>query len=291
MKLRAEFDYDELLTDAAGFLDEYAPAEPVPDEELQTRAARFLAGLPGLDPTPVVAEPTPVDYAGLLDEAAEFLTGLPQLREQSRDHLGRFGSGGGGAAAMHDEATIRGTFSYHDPKTGLEAEVVGIVRDRHSTEVHIAIRDRTGKQVGEAMRTIGPAGRNDTVRHDGMGLFEPGLQGQGFGTRFNAHAEESYRAHGIEKITVHANIDVGGYSHARAGYNFKDDNARASAVVHMAQTSRQYPPAIREQVNAAIRNHNVTPIELAMIGHTPGATTWPGKEMLLGSDWEGVKTL
>jgi hypothetical protein len=92
------------------------------------------------------------------------------------------------------------------------------------------------------------------------------MQGQGFATRFNAHAEEAYRAYGIERITTNANIDVGGYSHARAGYDFADDNARAAAVVHMATQAHRYPKAIREQVNAAIRNHNVTPIELAMIG-------------------------
>ena len=139
------------------------------------------------------------------------------------------------------------------------------------------------------VRTIRPAGQA-TVRHDGMAL-QPGFQGQGFATRFNAHAEESYRAHGIERVTTNANIDVGGYSHARAGYDFADGNARASAIVHMVQTSGKYSPDVRAEVNAAIGNHNVTPIELAMIGHTPGATTWPGKEMLLGSMWEGVKTL
>ncbi len=34
-----------------------------------------------------------------------------------------------------------------------------------------------------------------------------------------------------------------------------------------------------------------TPLDVAMVGHTPGATTWPGKEIMLDSDWQGVKML
>ena len=34
-----------------------------------------------------------------------------------------------------------------------------------------------------------------------------------------------------------------------------------------------------------------SPLDLAMVGHTPGAKTWPGKEIMLESDWQGVKML
>lgn len=224
--------------------------------------------------------------ASTLEELAKH---LPGKHDQSSHGTG----GSANPGSMHDEATIRETFGYRDEATGMSAEVTGIrsTGPGSSTYVDIAIKDQDGNVVGEAVRTIRPANQR-TVRHDGMAL-QPGMQGQGFATRFNAHAEESYRAHGIQRITTNANIDVGGYSHARAGYDFANNESRSAAIVHMVTTPKypSYPQAVRDQVNAAIRNNNVTPIELAMIGHTPGATTWPGKEMLLGSMWEGVKTL
>lgn len=215
-----------------------------------------------------------------------FVSTGPSAREYKRDKDGKFATTD--SSDLSDEATIHATFNFTDDATGLSAEVTSIRTGTGATYVDIAIKDRSGKVVGQAVRSI----RDDqrTVRHDGMAL-SPGMQGQGFATRFNAHAEESYRAHGIERITTNANIDVGGYSHARAGYDFANATARADALVHMAVQADKYPQAIRDEVNAAIRNHDVTPIELAMIGHTPGAKTWPGKEMLLGSMWEGVKTL
>lgn len=191
---------------------------------------------------------------------------------------------------MHDEATIRDTYTFTDVPTGLSTEVTGInVGGGGQAYVYIQINDRDGNPVGEATRTIlRPEQR--TVRHDGMGI-EPGFQGQGFATRFNARVEESYRAHGIERIELNANIDVGGYAWARAGYDFRDDGARSMALVHVAKQADRYSQAIRDEVNRMIRDNNATPIELAMIGWTPGATSWPGKEMMLGSTWDAVKKL
>lgn len=193
-------------------------------------------------------------------------------------------------ASLHDEAEIRATYTFTDEPTGLSTEVTGInVGAGGQAYVYIQINDRDGNPVGEATRTILRSDQR-AVRHDGMGI-EPGFQGQGFATRFNARAEESYRTHGIERIELNANIDVGGYAWARAGYDFRDDNARAVALVHVATRAGSYSQAVRDEVNRAIRNPNITPIELAMIGYTPGATTWPGKEMMLGSNWDAVKKL
>lgn len=195
-----------------------------------------------------------------------------------------------GPQALHDEATIRATYTFTDEVSGLSTEITGINRGGGGQAyVYIQINDRNGNPVGEATRTILRPDQR-AVRHDGMGI-EPGFQGQGFATRFNAHVEESYRAHGIDRIELNANIDVGGYAWARAGYDFRDDGARSAALVHMAKQAENYSQAVRDEVNRAIRNRDVTPIELAMIGYTPGATTWPGKEMLLGSTWDAVKRL
>lgn len=223
----------------------------------------------------------------------EVLAQLVQARIYKRDKDGKFGTGGGSPEQLHDdEQTIRDTFGYNDEATGMRAEVTAIrsTGPQSKTYVDVKITDRDGNHVGDAVRSIMPADQK-TVRHDGMALVAD-KQGQGFAARFNAHAEESYRANGIERVTTNANIDVGGYSHARAGYDFADPGSRAEAMVHVAKQADNYSQAVRDEVNRHIRNaEHVTPIELAMIGHTPGAKTWPGKEMMLGSNWEGVKEL
>lgn len=197
---------------------------------------------------------------------------------------------GRGSSRMHNDGTIRATFGYHDEATGLRSEVTEI---DHAPDgkvyVRIGITDRDGERVGRATVTINPASQR-TVRHDDI-VLRRGIQGQGFAIRFNAQVEESYRAHGIEQITTLANVDVGGYAHARAGYGFADANARAGVISYMSSRQRAYPRAVQDALSRAARNPSVTPIELAMIGHTPGATMWPGKEMMLGSRWEAVKGL
>ena len=75
-----ELTYDELLTRAAGVLDQFGVAEPVPDEELRPRAKRFLGGWPELDPAPVQPPPEVVDRDELVARAAAYLGGVPELR-------------------------------------------------------------------------------------------------------------------------------------------------------------------------------------------------------------------
>jgi len=136
--------------------------------------------------------------------------------------------------------------------------------------------------VGEASRTVHPAGER-TVTHETL-ILDEGVQGQGFATRYNAQVEESYRASGVERVELTANVDVGGYSWARAGYDFRDDQARAD----VADLARE---RFGDEFQSVLSNPDSSPIDFAMVGHTPGATTWPGKELMLESTWDGVKNL
>jgi hypothetical protein len=237
----------------------------------------------------------------LLEAAAPFLT-LPHLREQSRDHLGRFGSGGGGPdpASMHTVAAIRATYDYTDPVTGFSAMVRRPTQDgdpQRSTYVTIEIRDRKGKVIGSAERTIHASGQA-SVLHGGLAL-EPPFQGQGFATRWNQQVEGGYRANGIKQIHTHASggKDMNGsYTWARAGYEFGDagsrgDVARRFETAAGAARFHQGGPEIHAAVTKLVADPHASPIEFAMIGWSPGATTWFGKETILQVSWEGVKTL
>ncbi len=81
--------------------------------------------------------------------------------------------------------------------TGYRTEVVGIHRPG----------DPNPDINEQSKHPTVPAGRTMVTI-----VLETGQRGQGFATRFNAHAEETYRANGIKMITLHANIDVGGYA-------------------------------------------------------------------------------
>lgn len=216
-----------------------------------------------------------------------FVSTGPEARTYKRDKDGKFASGTP-QQLLDDDSAIRDTFEFHDAKTGLSSKVTDIIHDRVSTEAQIAIFDRDGNQVGRAIRTIKSADRAE-VHHDVLEL-DRGIQGQGFATRFNAHAEESYRGYGIRRITLRANQDVGGYAWARSGYDFADMNGRAN-VVNRARDRASHDVASRATIETVIARNDFLPIDLAMIGHTPGATTWPGKEIMLGSTWEAVKEL
>ena len=231
-------------------------------------------------------------------------------RSYTRDSDGKFASGGGGSPdAMHEEAQIRAAYTFTDPATGYRTAVEGVFRPgdpnpdinerlgRHPTVpagrtmVTVGVFDSAGNRIGEACRTMHPASQA-RVNHNYLVLDE-GQRGQGFATRFNAHAEETYRANGIKMITLHANIDVGGYAWARAGYDFRNSQTRRStgADAYVASAKRSDPQPVTDQFRKLAYDDKATPLDIAMIGHTPGATTWPGKEIMLESDWQGVKML
>jgi hypothetical protein len=199
---------------------------------------------------------------------------------------------------------VRAAYNYKDEKSGLTAKVTDIQREggyvqdeADFIEVEIKIYDKSGAEVGQAYRTIvRPSGdKPGYVSHEDFEL-NPGVQGTGFGSRWNARAEEVYREQGMDRVTLGANIDVGGYAWARAGYDFQpkgDDGYDSRQVVasHARQKAGNYDAATRAEIDRVASNPKASPIDFAMIGYVPGATTWPGKEIMLESSWSGVKEL
>ncbi|GLY01594.1 hypothetical protein [Actinoplanes sp. NBRC 101535] len=54
--------------------------------------------------------------------------------------------------------------------------------------------------------------------------IDEGLQGSGFAKAFNDHMEEWYVESGVDRIAIHASMDVGGYAWARAGFGWDTQN-------------------------------------------------------------------
>jgi hypothetical protein len=266
-----------------------------------------------------------VAYALELNDSVARASAIEALaKAQARDRRGRFaggggdggagageaggeGAGGGGAgggggektpAMLHDdEATIRGVYNYHDERTGLSARV-DTIRSQgpgFSTYVSGSILDRDGNTVGGFERDIRPANQA-TVSHGGLVLHRnPGgeeVQGQGFATRYNAKTEVSYREHGIKRIELNANIDVGGYAWAKAGYQFSDSYGRQNVIDRATIHKIVHPnPKVNAQIDRVMANRRSSPIDFAMIGYEPGLSVWPGKMIMLGSNWGGYKDL
>lgn len=212
------------------------------------------------------------------------------VEARARNHPGHSDQKSHGRKGLRtDDAAIRETFAFSDNKTGIRAEVSDIRRSETFTSVTIEMRDQAGRVVGLAGRTFDDEDPT-SVEHTLM-MMDPRLQGQGFATRYNAKVEDAYRAAGIEEITLEAGKTVGGYAWARAGYDFADSRSRAGVARRAKESAKRYGPDVQDEIARVAGNRKASPVEFAMIGHTPGATTWPGKEIMLGSDWQGVKRL
>lgn len=244
--------------------------------------------------------PPAVDHPGHPDQSTH-----GRKRKKTEEKSDDDGRGAGGtesspsvgqrfANGMHNDNAIRAAFDYHDEQTGMTAKVVRVFNSPYgqqdAVQVNIEIHDRDGKLVGAGGRIISADGT--TVNHANLHLDEK-VQGQGFATRFNANAEATYRANGVERITLTTD-EIGGYAWARAGYNFRRDGERREFQNKFrlrADTDPNLSPAVRDQMRQVANRPGVTPAELAMVGYAKGAKTWPGKQMMLDQMWDGERFL
>jgi len=204
--------------------------------------------------------------------------------------LGGRSRGGGGRRPedLHDEATIRATFNLDDERTGLRARVKSISRNRSGTYVSAHILDGDGNVVGVVDHNIRPAAAR--IVDLAAIVLEPEHQKHGFARRYLGQLEDAFRQHGIEQIRLRT-TEVGGYAWAKAGFSFGDFHSRRDVAERALEIGRRFSPEVQDQIRRVANNLNAEPIDFAMIGWVPGASTWPGKQIMLGSMWSGEKQL
>lgn len=154
-----------------------------------------------------------------------------------------------------------------------------------------------------AVRTVDVRGA--AVHHDWFTLA-PAYQGTGVSKRVLDASFDLFRANGIRSVHVHANIDVGGYTWASAGFDWdmghylsmtslRDEARRLLTRIEDAATlPGEFADiaAMRDQVAAAGDVAAMpTPLDLASIGKAPGRAHWAGRGGMLGSHWFGVMHL
>lgn len=183
-----------------------------------------------------------------------------------------------------------------------------------------------GKVVGEFRRDYSYDANGELVAHHASLTIDPKIQGSGFAEQFNANLIDWYRRSGIKQVRLSANIDVGGYAWARAGYEFADQyaaddiTARLTAILGDltagVRTSRFMSPnvqtawmqldptEVQAQIRAAqallvrARQHprfddplHPSAYEFSQLGRHTGQgkdDIWIGKATMLGSYWSAV---
>lgn len=201
-------------------------------------------------------------------------------------------------------------FEYTDPQTGLRAEVSSVTPSgsygQASISVNGYIRDANGRSVGTFTRTMYGDGK---VYHNYFRI-ERAQQGSGFQSRwFEQQLLPQYALNGFSKVTVSANIDVGGYAWAKQGFDFESDATRrrfladaqaamAGGVGYGRRVAASYKTQkarddLAELQRRADLGEKITALEISQIGKNPRgrAKFWFGKRLMLGTSWSGVLQL
>lgn len=156
-----------------------------------------------------------------------------------------------------------------------------------------------GRRVGQFQRVILEDWDGTLYASHEYLNISPAYQGQGFASAFNEWLYGWYRASGVEYVKVHANIDVGGYTWARHGFDFEDEDDAEQILrrVRDEMDDEDDPDALDDARNLLDRAESASfgsdaypsAYEISQLGRSPGDTSWLGKRAMLGSSWYGVR--
>jgi hypothetical protein len=186
----------------------------------------------------------------------------------------------------------------------LQASVENVYRNQWDESIDIdgTIYDADGNWAGEFQRKFFRDESGDMVVEHALLRIEDDYQGTGFSKVFNRTAENYYISHGVNKVDIHAALDVGGYAWAKQGFDWAPKGGATSNVKRQFDdvlSSPSLPASVRRSGESLRTRLDLptsdpdypAPREVASWGYVQGASTWPGKQTLLGSDWYGQKSL
>lgn len=225
-----------------------------------------------------------LDFMENLDETLTAATAITARtwtptdeRKHKRDSRGRFARGAGGGVSAKaklkrfletdtgegDEldpdivAEVAGAFTgkFGNLRTGDVAVVPG--PKPGTIKISGSVRDDRGDEVGLFTRMLRYRKSGDIeVEHVSLEL-DSDVQGQGFARAFNKRAFDWYRENDVTSVKLLADIDVGGYAWAVAGYDWLDDDPYGPAEllerINDARTTDFKPVALPD---------DKTPLEL-----------------------------
>lgn len=178
-----------------------------------------------------------------------------------------------------------------------------------------------GQNAGEYVRYVVDDHGELVAKHDAFALNRA-VQGSGFAEEFNANFIDWYRRSGVTRVELLANIDVGGYAWARAGYEFASQRGADQIAERLVLVARELRRAVRERRSgfgfaegikrdavaeqlravesllARIKAHpkfddplHPSAYEISQLGRVAGQgkdDMWAGKAAMLGSSWDAV---
>ncbi|MCK9600148.1 MAG: hypothetical protein M0R06_13980, partial [Sphaerochaeta sp.] len=180
---------------------------------------------------------------------------------------------------LSGEDFINAAYNYIDPETGLEAKLLsmGVSTSGKSVVIHGEIYDGE-LRAGTFTRTLT---ENGTMEHDLFDLKAEYQKG-GFGRRFYEHSEGIYIQAGIEYVTLHAGLSIGGYSWARMGFQ-----ADPTDIDRFIDIARKEWEKVSEFKFPTVTNWTMS--KIAALRAPEGNNV--GFETLAGRSWYGIKHL
>ena len=227
------------------------------------------------------------------------------------------------AAAKNDQVAMAGLAdeigeAFVGDFGGFRTSVVSSSVSNNAARVDGLIHNASGQEIGHFIRNIRRQDDGTLVAHHALLDLDKSVQGSGFAARFNAQMFDYYRRSGIDRVTVFANDDIGGYTWAAQGFDFRDTRAAASFRTDMRSRLRNEftgpnlmnraldlnttPDVLDDDITAfedllarAENGEHVTAYQFSQVGRQPGQggrdAKWLGKALMLGSSWNGVLPL
>jgi hypothetical protein len=151
------------------------------------------------------------------------------------------------------------------------------------------------EEVGIIERMVGQDIKGDKYIDHSIFMLDDKLQGAGQAKKFLASSVEAYKHLGIDKVKVHANIDVGGYAWLK--YGFKPDRNGVAALTEHAtgRIDALHKAGVIDDTTKAHLTRSVNFEDFTSmidIGGNrkvefEGKSQSIGKHLFLNSDWTG----
>lgn len=219
-------------------------------------------------------------------------------------------SHGNAAKTKLAEKIMNGHYAGYD--VAVESVSFPSARYEGTIEIEASVLNDDGEKVGLITRQFARDSEGKLVAtHYDMRLAK-NVQGGGFAQAYNDRMVAWYRRNGFDRIEI-ATSSVGGYAWARAGYYWRRsdgplgaETVRERLRAYVDGPARKQPhwhDAIAEAEQLLKRWDTAefgspeypSPLDVAMIGRKAGQAgrdaTWLGKEVMIGSNWQGVKKL
>lgn len=162
------------------------------------------------------------------------------------------------------------------------------------------VTTKRGDYAGHWSRSFSKSGE---VHHDLLEVTRK-YQGSGFARDFYAQSMSRYKDIGFDRVSILADIDVGGYAWASRGFQFQPGavfTERMAISLMAPRVMRQHPGryTMTEVIGAQTRSMlpGTSPRQISQIGRSKswtdsnGIEHWLGKDMMLGTFWHAMKSL